>query len=588
MKTNELVPVTVQLSEDIKVSVQQILDQWTAEGTVAKVWQKDASVWTSKDESKWLDWLNLPAEQFAKAAEYQAFAKEIKEAGFTTVALLGMGGSSLAPEVFSVTYGAQNGYPQLHVLDSTDPQQIAALDAKLDIKKTLFVVSSKSGSTLEPNIFMRYFIERAKTVVGESFGSHFVAITDPGSKLEGEATSYKFRKIFHGYPAVGGRYSVLSPFGVVPLALLGVDLKTFLTHAQEMAASCKENDAAQNPGVRLGAIMGACAKVGRDKLTIFTSPSIYDFGAWLEQLVAESTGKIGKAIIPVYQESIGALDKYGKDRLFVYIKVDGDKTKPSDMACAKDDCAKIEKFLNEAQAAGHPVVTIALSDKLQMAGEFYRFEMATAVAGSVIGINPFDQPDVEASKVVTRDLTAAFEKEGKLPEEKAFFEEGQVQLYSDSNNAEVIMGSAKEKTLKGMLEAHLDRLSPGDYFALLAYLHMDHAKIEDTVYQLRMQVRDKKHVATCLGFGPRFLHSTGQAYKGGPGTGVFLQVTADDSKLLAVPDAKYSFGIVKAAQARGDFQVLIDRGRRALRLHITGDFYKGLEQFAKAMTEAIG
>lgn len=572
--------MTFKINADLEAKLAQIMKDWSKELKVDRLWKRDPSVWTGADEAKWLDWLDLPEKELVHAREYEAFAAEIKSE-VTDVLLLGMGGSSLAPEVFSVTYGPKNGYPRLHVLDSTDPAQIAAIDKSLDLKKTLFVVSSKSGSTLEPNIFMQYFMARAKEEIGENFARHFVAITDPGSKLEGEAKTFKFRRIFHGYPGVGGRYSVLSPFGIVPLALLGADLTAYLTIAKEMGEACRKG-MEENPGARLGALMGAAASAGRDKLTIFTSPAIYDFGAWLEQLVAESTGKIGKAIIPVDQEGLGDAGLYSEDRLFVYLKLEGDESKLCGIGAGE-----IEKLLSELAAKGHPVVEIHVSDKEHLAGEFMRFEIATAVAGSVLGINPFDQPDVEASKIETKELTSAYEKTGTLPAEAPFFEEGQVKLFSDDKNAEAIKGAAKDKTLTGMLKAHLDRLSKGDYFALLAYLYMDHKEIEHKLVNMRMQVRDKKHVATCLGFGPRFLHSTGQAYKGGPNSGVFLQVTADDARDLAVPNARYSFGTVKAAQARGDFQVLIKRGRRALRVHITGDLESGLTQLKDALTKAL-
>ncbi len=583
MKTaaqSQQAPMTVNLPQALTASVEKCLESWKASARVSALWQKDSTVWTGKDEAKWLDWLGLPVSELEKVDQYEKFAQEIKSSGFTDVLLLGMGGSSLAPEVFSVTYGPAAGYPRLHILDSTDPQQIAHVQAGLETKKTLFVVASKSGSTLEPSIFMKHFLERAKGELGDNFGAHFVAITDPGSKLEAEARALNFRNIFHGLPGVGGRYSALSPFGVVPMCLLGMDVRQFLQIAADMAEACKLAGA-DNPGLHLGAVMGEANLVGRDKLTIFTSPSIYDFGAWLEQLVAESTGKVGKAIIPVDQELPGAMELYGKDRLFVFVKLAGDKT---DHGLQNEE---VEKFLSTAEAAGHPVITITLKDKLHLAGEFFRFEMATAVAGAVMGIKPFDRPDVEASKIGTRELTDAYAKTGKLPAEESFFTAGQIELYSSVENAEAITGGAKQQTLSGMLASHLQRLNSGDYFALLAYLFMDHKEIESTLFKLRMAVRDKKQVATCLGFGPRFLHSTGQAYKGGPNSGVFLQVTADDAEDLPVPGARYTFGAVKAAQARGDFRVLLDRKRRALRVHIKGDLKTGLESLKTAMLEAL-
>ncbi len=571
-----------RLPAALATAVSEILSDWTATNKIQKLWQKDATLWTSKDEAKWLEWLNVVAGQQALLPEYEAFAREIKDAGFTDVLLLGMGGSSLAPEVFAVTYGSQPGYPRLRILDSTDPQQIRHLDATVDAKKTLFVVSSKSGSTLEPNIYMAHFLAMVKQTVGEDkAGSHFIAITDPGSKLAAVAKSENFRRVFLGYPGIGGRYSALSPFGIVPAALIGLDLQTFLAQAQEMTVQCQANDA-ENPGLVLGAIMGAAARDGRNKLTIVTSPAIHDFGAWLEQLVAESTGKEGKAIIPVDLETLSAnTSVYGDDRLFVFVKLEGDSGKFDGL-----DNAAIEERLQALEAKGHPVVRIILTDKINLAHEFFRFEIATAVAGAVMGINPFDQPDVEASKIKTRELTDEYENTGSLPAEEAFFEEGQIKLFSDQANIDALKKSSATNTLIGLLKAHLARLSKGDYFALLNYIEMNKAHI-DIAQQIRLSVRDQKHVATCLGFGPRFLHSTGQAYKGGPDTGVVLQVTCEDEHDLAVPGQKYSFGIVKAAQARGDFDVLTSRKRRALRAHISGNLESGLKQLAEAIHQAI-
>ncbi len=574
--------LTYQLPAAIDEALSQTLSLWTKDSLVEKIWQKDATLWTNKDEAIWLDWLHVVADQQKALAEYEDFAKEVNAAGFTDVLLLGMGGSSLAPEVFAVTYGSRPGYPRLRILDSTDPQQIRHLDATVDLKKTLFVVSSKSGSTLEPNIYMAHFLSMVKESVGSEAGSHFIAITDPGSKLEAVAKKENFRHIFYGYPGIGGRYSALSPFGIVPAALIGLDLQTFLGRAQEMTTLCQETTAQNNPGVLLGAIMGVAAKAGRNKLTIVTSAAVHDFGAWLEQLVAESTGKLGKAIIPVDLEGLSSdTAVYGDDRLFVFIKLKGDTTAFNGL-----DNTIIEERLAQLVVQGHPVVTIEISDKINLADEFFRFEIATAVAGSILEINPFDQPDVEASKIETRELTDEYEKNGSLPAEKPFFAEGQIKLFSDEVNIAVLDRVASEKTLPSMLKAHLDRLGKGDYFALLNYIEMSAEHVE-IAQKIRLNVRDQKHVATCLGFGPRFLHSTGQAYKGGPDTGVVLQVTCEDSDDLAVPGQKYSFGVVKSAQARGDFQVLTSRKRRALRVHISGNLEEGLHQLAQAVAQAL-
>jgi len=494
------------------------------------------------------------------------------------VLLLGMGGSSLCPEVLRMTYGKSAGYPELHVLDSTDPAQIKSFGDKIDPAKTLFIVSSKSGSTLEPNIFKQYFFERTKQAVGaEKAGSHFIAITDPGSKMQQVAEADKFRHIFPGVPSIGGRYSALSNFGMVPAAVMGLDTKKFLERTEEMVEACASCVAVEeNPGVVLGLILGSAAKAGRDKVTIITSPGIYDLGAWLEQLLAESTGKQGKGIIPVDRETIGAPDVYGNDRVFAYLRLDSAPDAQQDA-----QVAALEK-------AGHPVVRIAVGDKYDVGQEFFRWEIATAVAGSILGINAFNQPDVEASKIATKSLTSEYEKSGSLPPEKPILEDKGVKLFTDEKNAsDLAKAAGSDKSLAGYLKAHFGRIKAGDYFAVLGYIQMNEPH-EKALQTIRHTLRDKKHVATCLGFGPRFLHSTGQAYKGGPNSGVFLQITCDDAKDLPVPGQKYTFGIVKAAQARGDFQVLAERGRRALRVHLGADLESGLRTLQDAVKQALG
>jgi hypothetical protein len=476
-----------------------------------------------------------------------------------------------------MTYGKINGWPELHVLDSTDPAQIRSFDGKIDLAKTLFIVSSKSGSTLEPNIFKQYFFAQVKDAIGaDKAGSRFIAITDPKSKMQQVAETDKFRHIFFGLPSIGGRYSALSNFGMVPAAVMGLDVKKFLERTEEMVeacASCVPVD--QNPGVILGLILGSAAKSGRDKVTIVASPGIYDLGAWLEQLLAESTGKQGKGIIPVDRESLAGNEVYGKDRVFAYLRLES-------AADASQD-AKITAL----EKAGHPVIRIAVSDTYDVGQEFFRWEIATAVAGAVIGINAFNQPDVEASKIATRNLTSEYESKGSLPPEKPILEDKGIKLFTDEKNAaELSRAAGNDKSLTGYLKAHFRRLKPSDYFAVLGYIQMNESH-ETTLQGIRHLVRDKAHVATCLGFGPRFLHSTGQAYKGGPNSGVFLQLTCDDAQDLPVPGQKYTFGIVKAAQARGDFQVLAERGRRALRVHLGADLKTGLNTLANAVKEAL-
>jgi len=565
------------LPEPLAAQVKSAITGWQTAGKMKRLWQKDASLWTGSDEASWLGWLDITEEQIAHRDQLAKVAEDARSGGFRHVLLLGMGGSSLCPEVLQMTFGSAPGSPQLHVLDSTDPAQVKAFEGKIEIPKTLFIVSSKSGSTLEPNIFKQYFFEKTKQAVGaEKAGSHFIAITDPGSKMQQVAERDKFRHIFFGRPSIGGRYSALSNFGMVPAAVIGMDMKKFLDRTAEMVRACGDSASVEeNPGAVLGLILGTAAVSGRDKVTIITSPGISDLGAWLEQLLAESTGKVGKGIIPVDREELGAPEVYGHDRVFAYIRLETGPDAAQDAAVAA-----IEK-------AGHPVVRISMADTYDLGQEFFRWEIATAVAGSVIGINAFNQPDVEASKIVTKSLTSEYETKGSLPAEKPVLEDSGIKLFTgDKNAGELGQLAGGDKSLAGYLKAHLGRIHAGDYFALLGYIQMN-AEHEQALQAMRHAVRDKKKVATCLGFGPRFLHSTGQAYKGGPNSGVFLQITCDDSVELPVPEQKYTFGVVKAAQARGDFQVLAERGRRALRVHLGRNVNADLQRLSAAIQKAI-
>jgi len=567
-----------KLSEALTSLVEQNVQDWHSGDKVRRLWNHDASLWTGTDEAHWLGWLDVVQEQIAHTDALYSLADDAKNGGFSDMLLLGMGGSSLCPEVLEKTFGRIAGFPQLHVLDSTDPAQIKAFDKSVDIAKTLFVVSSKSGSTLEPNIFKQYFFERVRQTIGtDKAGSRFIAITDPGSKMQQVAEGDSFRHILYGLPSIGGRYSALSNFGMGPAALMGLDADHFLDRTSKMVEACGPSVAAQeNPGVLLGIILGTAAKHGRDKVTIITSPGISDLGAWLEQLLAESTGKQGRGIIPVDREALGPSDIYGNDRIFAYVRLDS----------APD--AQQDAKLTALERAGQPVVRMSMADVYDLGQEFFRWEIATAVAGSIIGINAFNQPDVEASKVATRALTTEYEKTGSLPAEKPILEDSGTKLFTDARNADALAKTAgNDKSLRGYLRAHLNRIGAGDYFALLAYIEMNAAH-EASLQEMRHAVRNKKRVATCLGFGPRFLHSTGQAYKGGPNSGVFLQVTCDDAADLPVPGQKYTFGTVKAAQARGDFQVLAERGRRALRVHVGGDLKSGLSKLQQALGQALG
>ncbi len=562
-----------KLPAAIEQAVKMSLEDWRHNGKMRRLWEKDASLWSGADEDKWLGWLNIVDEQNVRRSELQALAKDIRSQGFTHAVLIGMGGSSLGPEVLAQTFGQQDSGPKFLVLDSTVPAQVKSVEGAIDLARTLFIVSSKSGGTLEPNVLKDYFFERVKAVAGaDEAASRFIAITDPGSSMEAVAKRDRFHHIAYGRADIGGRYSVLSNFGMVPAAAMGIDLDRFLGATAIMMRSCGAHvPPADNPGAMLGVVLAAAAKAGRDKLTMLASKGIADFGAWLEQLVAESTGKRGKAIIPVDGEPVALPAIYGDDRIFVYLALKSD----SDPA--------LEKSVAALEAAGHPVIRIEVSDRYHIGQEFFRWEIATAVAGAIMGINPFDQPDVEASKVSTRKLTSAFETSGALPPEKPFFTGDGASLFADNKN---VASLGKHSSLAEYLAAHLKRLKANDYCALLSYVERNAAHI-GALQDMRLTIRDRMRVATCVGFGPRFLHSTGQAYKGGPDTGVFLQITSDNATDLGVPGKTYSFGVVTAAQARGDFDVLSERGRRALRVHLGSDVGAGLKALRDAIRQAL-
>ena len=560
-----------QLADKLALAQQA----WRLRENTQRLWSKDASLWTGRDEGAWLGWLDIAGDELRDAAQLRDFGQELRESGFSDVLLLGMGGSSLGPEVLAKSLGSAPGYPKLHVLDSTDPDQVRRFESGIDVARTAFIVSSKSGTTLEPNVLMDYFFARVSDAVGDAAGRNFVAVTDPGSQLQKTAEDSGFRHVFFGVPSIGGRFSVLSKFGLVPLAASGHDVRTFLELAAAMAKACgPKTPPAENPGVSLGLTIGVLALNGRDKLTVLASPPIAAFGAWIEQLVAESTGKKGRGVIPIADEPPGDVSAYGTDRLFVYLR---DERQP--------DTAQ-DKAADALERRGHPLVRIRLHSPAAIAQEFFRFEIATAVAGAILGINPFDQPDVEASKVATRAVTEAFEKTGALPRETPVFEKNGVALYTDPDNTEKLRKLGAATTLESWLKAHFARLNGGDYFALIAYLDAAAARLT-ALQSLRATIRDRTHVATCLQFGPRFLHSTGQAYKGGPNTGVFLQITAQPTLDLAVPGRRASFGVIEAAQAAGDFQVLAERGRRVLRAHIAADVDRGIAAIAAAARLAL-
>jgi glucose-6-phosphate isomerase len=563
------------LSQELRGAVDAAAADWTGNNKVDRFWKKDPSLWTNDGEEKWMGWIDIVERQQADLGTLAELAADVQTGGFNRILLLGMGGSSLCPEVLAETFGQQDGFPSLHIVDSTDPAQVKAVRDKLDLKETLVIVASKSGSTLEPNILKQYFFEQMKDAVGaDEAGSHFIAITDPGSNMEKVAKGDGFRDIFYGDPTIGGRYSALSNFGVVAATVAGLNVGKLLDEALKAVVEAKQ-ELPGNPAVELGLILGTAANAGRDKITIFTSPEIYDLGAWMEQLIAESTGKLGKGITPVDREAIGAPAVYGKDRVFAYIKLTGTADSSQD--------AKVAAL----EAAGHPVIHVEISDLYEIFGQFFSWEIATAVAGSVMGINPFNQPDVESAKIETRALTSAYEKTGQLPVREPVLVDGVMELYATEAYAAKLKAAAPTATLAGYLKAHLGQIHAGDYFASLAFLPM-FPEHETVIQGFRHKVRDAKKVATCLGFGPRFLHSTGQDYKGGPNTGVFLQITGEDAVDVEIPGQSYTFGVVIAAQAAGDLAVLESRGRRALRVHLGTDVAAGLKTLAAAFDEALG
>ena len=570
---------TPTLPADLDKNVNAALDDWQKNNKVRALWARDPWLWTGMDEARWLDWLDIAKNQMEHIGALKKVFEATKGNYMKHIVLLGMGGSSLAPDVLRNTFGKIEKHPELLILDSTDPAQISQIEEKIDYVHTKFLVSSKSGSTLEPNIFKEYFFTRAAEVLGsdKAAGNNFFAVTDPGSNLEKLAEADGFHRTFHGVAGIGGRYSALSNFGMVPGAAMGMDIGRFLELTMVMVEACTACvPARENPGVILGAILGSAGNNGRDKITLVASPGISSMGAWLEQLLAESTGKEGKGLIPVDGEALADPEHYGNDRVFAYLR----------LATAPD--AAQDAALEKLAQAGHPVVRIDVPSIDHIGQEFFRWEIATAVAGSILGINAFNQPDVEASKVVSRDLTDEYENTGCLPEESPMFEADGIALYTDERNADELRSRAGENAgLVDYLKAHLGQLDEGDYFAILGYVNRLSSAHDESMQAIRHRVRDTFKVATCLGFGPRFLHSTGQAYKGGPNSGVFLQVTCDDANDLQVPNHKYTFGVVKAAQARGDFSVLAERKRRALRVHLGKDTEAGFKQLEALVASAL-
>ena len=569
----------VALPAGLSEAVASTGADWGPDGLLGRLWLRDSAVWTGRDESQWLGWLDVPHGDGPIGQRLTTFVERLEQDGIRYAALLGMGGSSLFPDMLRQVFGHRRGV-DLRVLDSTDPAQVRAFESTLDLGETVFIVSSKSGTTLETRLFYRYFSDRVKEQVGpELVASRFSAVTDPGSPLDRLASEQGFRAVFHGDAAIGGRFSALSYFGTVPAAVMGLDVADLLARGRAMAESCHPAvPVGENPGVQLGLILGLAARDGRDKVTLVTSPSLGGFGAWIEQLVAESTGKAGTALMPIDGERLGMPEVYRADRLFISIRL------------SDDTDAVQEAALDRLEDAGHPVVRFVLQSPYDLGAECFRWEFATAVAAAVLGVHPFDQPDVEAAKAATREVTSQYavgqRARDHAPVVTSSYATGEVSAYAPG-----VYGKGLRRmlpagaTMTQWVAAHLAQLRPGDYFAILAYVEWcePYRRILDGI---RHRVRDVTGAATTVGFGPRFLHSTGQAHKGGPNNGVYLVVTCEDVVDVAVPDEPYSFGVVKSAQARGDEAVLAERKRRSLRLHLDGEVGEGLSTVA-SLVEAV-
>jgi transaldolase / glucose-6-phosphate isomerase len=548
------------------------------ENAVARIWKKDPTLWRTDPEhepiiSNALGWLNVAETMQQHVGELAAFAEEIRKAGFEFAVVLGMGGSSLCAEVLARTFSRKEGFPQLYVLDSTVPTAIRHLEQKIKVGNTLFIVSSKSGATAEPQMFHRYFYDRVKRIKGDSAGENFIAISDPGAQLVRDASRDHFRRVFLNMPDIGGRYSALSYFGMVPFAIMGGDVKALLTRAMRTAHDCAAPVGLhENPGARVGAILGSLANAGRNKLTLITPPPLASLGLWIEQLIAESIGKEGKGIVPVAGEPLGPPEVYGDDRVFAYIHTRSAKT------------GDIEEKLAALEAAGHPVLRHTLHDCLDLGEEFFLWEFATAVAGTLIGIDPFDQPNVQESKDNTKRLLAEYAQNGSVTQQSLIIADNTLRVFGDAETRDLLRHGGS--SLQDIISAHIARIQPGDYFAVTQYIE-ELNNYDALLQEIRTIIRDEKKVATTTGYGPRFLHSTGQLHKGGPDSGVFIQITSSDINDMDIPGEKFTFGVLKQAQALGDFEALAARHRRAIRVDLGGDVEKGLRRLLALIKAAV-
>lgn len=540
--------------------VNSALETAHADDVARRIWRKDASLWKSDEESakvikNALGWLSVADEMMGAVDELEAFAESVRARGFRHVMVCGMGGSSLCPEVLAQTFGPQSGFPELLVLDSTDPDVIAAFAERIDIEHCLFIIASKSGSTTEPNVFYKYWYDQLSQR-SETPGDNFIAITDPGSPLVDTAAELKFKQTFLNQADIGGRYSALSYFGMVPAALMGLDVRRLLERARQVAQA-EKTDAA----LHLGVAMGECANSGRDKLTLVIDPALETLGLWIEQLVAESTGKEDKGILPVNGEVLGSPDSYGADRLFVAISLG---------AISRDTQAKLEALA----AADHPVICRSVENMYDLGAEFFEWEFATACAGWRLGINPFDQPNVQEAKDATKEILSTFVRRGRLEERNALVSDDLITLYGDDEQ--------EAQSVIEVLRAQLQTIKPGDYIAFLNYVE-ETTEIDELFQELRTQLRDSTKCAVTVGYGPRFLHSTGQLHKGGPDTGVFFQIVAADDVDFPIPGESYTFSILKQAQALGDFHALQKRERRVIGIELSGDTMRALTHLAEAL-----
>jgi len=558
-------------------AIREALAEAKKARVVERIWEKDPTLWKSEEAHQKiiknsLGWLTVANEMLGVADDLASFAESVRdEAQFHHVMVCGMGGSSLCPEVLRQTFGQQSGFPELLVLDSTDPDAIDNLASQIEVEHCLFIIASKSGTTTEPLAFHRYWYHQVSQK-SEGPGASFVAITDPGSQMADTAKAERFKRIFLNQADIGGRYSALSYFGMVPAALMGLDAKALLARAASMGLACGAAVGVdENPGAELGAIMAESARVGRDKLTIITDQKLSAVGLWLEQLIAESTGKEGKGIVPIVGEPLLPVSSYGDDRLFVSLSVG-----------TLDD--REQSQFKALEEAGHPVVYRTLSDAYDLGAEFFLWELATAFAAWRMGINPFDQPNVQESKDATRALLDVFAGEGKLPEQSAVVSDGTLTIYADDQVG--VDAASEAPTVGDVLRRHLSRTKAGDYVALLAYLE-ETRETEGAVQAIRGSLREATHCATTAGYGPRFLHSTGQLHKGGPDSGVFIQLTAPDRTDMEVPGETYSFSVLKEAQAQGDFESLLSHGRRAIRVDLGADVLIGLAKLKELVDRVV-